>query len=202
MMGLGILKKGAGARFFRRGRGGAGAGASTLTGDMNLFVLARDARKAAALHCDKHVVKMLLEAVQMLYSALALRGEAVKAGVVLPSGEVRGPYRPTHVKHPCTLWTAGAETHFEWVVWLARGLSEEYTARYGRTHLCSYHLEHIVKHVKMEGYPRGMPRRVTASEWVEWTRGVVGRDAGHRSRVAEENAPWGTEFGVLAVDAS
>ncbi len=169
---------------------------------MNLFLLARTPKEAAQLHCDKHVVKMLLEAVQMLYAALALWGEPLKEGVVLPSGEVRQPYKATHTRHPCTLWTAGCVSHYEWVVWYARGLAEEYSARYGRTHLCSHHLEHIACHVKKNGYPRGMPQAVTALDWLKWTQGFVARASLQASRIAEDSAPWGTAFGVLAVDPS
>ncbi len=37
--------------------------------NMNIFVLHPDPRKAARWHADKHVIKMILEAVQMLYTA-------------------------------------------------------------------------------------------------------------------------------------
>ena len=33
---------------------------------MNIFVLDKDPKKAAKYHCDKHCVKMILEAGQML----------------------------------------------------------------------------------------------------------------------------------------
>jgi hypothetical protein len=36
---------------------------------MNLFFLDTDPKKCAEYHCDKHVVKMLLELVQLLYTA-------------------------------------------------------------------------------------------------------------------------------------
>jgi hypothetical protein len=36
---------------------------------MNIFVLETDPKKAAQAHADKHIVKMILEACQMLYSA-------------------------------------------------------------------------------------------------------------------------------------
>jgi hypothetical protein len=43
---------------------------------MNIFVLSRCPRAAARLHCDKHVVKMILETAQLLYTA---RGAGVVA---------------------------------------------------------------------------------------------------------------------------
>ena len=36
---------------------------------MNIFMLDRDPRVAANMHCDKHVVKMILETAQLLCTA-------------------------------------------------------------------------------------------------------------------------------------
>jgi hypothetical protein len=36
---------------------------------MNIFVLSKAAKKAARYHCDKHVVKMILESIQLLFAA-------------------------------------------------------------------------------------------------------------------------------------
>ena len=36
---------------------------------MNIFLLDKDPKIAAQYHCDKHVVKMILESAQMLCSA-------------------------------------------------------------------------------------------------------------------------------------
>jgi len=36
---------------------------------MNLFILSTDPVQAAQAHCDKHVIKMILETCQMLYTA-------------------------------------------------------------------------------------------------------------------------------------
>lgn len=41
---------------------------------MNLFALSGSAAKAAAYHCDKHLVKMILETCQLLYTAWAVVG--------------------------------------------------------------------------------------------------------------------------------
>ena len=41
---------------------------------MNIFVLDNDIEKCAQYHCDKHVVKMILESAQMLSAALRLNG--------------------------------------------------------------------------------------------------------------------------------
>ena len=59
---------------------------------MNIFVLHDDPVVAAQMMCDKHVVKMILESNQMLSTVARKYGHDA-------------PYRSTHAKHPCTLWT-------------------------------------------------------------------------------------------------
>ncbi len=88
---------------------------------MNIFVLSQDPVQAAKWHCDKHVVKMALESVQMLSTALWRYGEATS-------------YKPAHQKHPCTLWAGDSRPNFSWLVAHSEALHDEYTARYGRTH--------------------------------------------------------------------
>ncbi len=83
---------------------------------MNIFVLDENANFAARYHCDKHVVKMVLETAQIMSTV---------AG---------GPYKPTHQNHPCTLWAAESQENWEWLSWLGLSLATEYRARYGRTH--------------------------------------------------------------------
>ena len=83
---------------------------------MNIFVLDNDPRVAAAQHCDKHVVKMILETVQMLSTVRDRYGESA-------------PYKPSHKNHPCTLWA---------------GASKEFESRYGKKHLSSIRLLEIV----------------------------------------------------------
>jgi hypothetical protein len=88
---------------------------------VNLFVLHRDPGIAARSQCDRHVVKMTLEAAQILSSAAQLLGQ-------------RGPYRATHLAHPCVTWTAAARGNWEWVVAHGLALAAEYRRRYGRPH--------------------------------------------------------------------
>lgn len=88
---------------------------------MNIFVLDYDPALAAKYHCDKHVVKMVLETAQLLSNVCHLHG--------LPS-----PYKPTHIKHPCTLWAAESDIHYGWLWRLGKELAAEYTRRYGKRH--------------------------------------------------------------------
>ena len=86
---------------------------------MNIFVLDTDIETCAKYHCDRHVVKMILESAQMLCTTLNKRG-------------IRTPYRSTHVNHPCVLWLDESYDNFVWLKELALALNREYRFRYGR----------------------------------------------------------------------
>ena len=57
---------------------------------MNLFILHEDPAVSATYHCDKHVIKMILESAQLLCSTLNMLGYDT-------------PYKTTHKNHPCRL---------------------------------------------------------------------------------------------------
>ena len=65
--------------------------------DMNIFYLHPDPYKAAAYHYDKHKVKMILEAAQMLCTAHRMYSlELYECDDI--------PYKKAHVNHPSTIW--------------------------------------------------------------------------------------------------
>lgn len=66
---------------------------------MNIFVLDTDTKKCARYHCDQHVVKMILESVQILCTALNKK-------------DISTPYKSTHQKHPCVLWVEYSYDNF------------------------------------------------------------------------------------------
>ncbi len=116
---------------------------------MNIFVLDRNPRKAARFHCDKHVVKMILEAGQMLCTAhwvhsLNTLGKTIKDFKRVKdakqhildntSTELIPPWSLTHASHPCAVWTATNIGNYEWHHHLMGELLLEYTARYGKIH--------------------------------------------------------------------
>lgn len=90
---------------------------------MNIFVLDRNPVLAASYHCDKHVVKMIVETAQILSTAAHLRGRWRE-----------GMYRPTHKNHPCVLWAANSLANASWLVNLGNALCAEYRHRYGKRH--------------------------------------------------------------------
>jgi hypothetical protein len=85
---------------------------------LNIFILDEDVQRCARYHCDQHVVKMILESAQLLCTALNKKGFST-------------PYRSTHSKHPCVLWTEESYSNFKWLSRLALALNEEYRYRYG-----------------------------------------------------------------------
>ncbi|AWK87734.1 pyrimidine dimer DNA glycosylase/endonuclease V [Azospirillum thermophilum] len=91
---------------------------------MNIFFLDRDPAAAARLHCDKHVGKMLVEAAQMMSTALRLRRAEVG-------------YRVAYANHPVTLWVRAGAENYRWTLELADALAEEFRYRFGRVHRTS-----------------------------------------------------------------
>lgn len=87
---------------------------------MNIFVLDEDPVLAAQYHCDKHVVKMITESVQLLSSAYYFTGQ-----------EHLAPYRLSHAKHPCAIWARTSWDNWAWLCILAGELYKEYKFRYG-----------------------------------------------------------------------
>ena len=91
---------------------------------MNIFYLDQKANVAAAYHCDKHVVKMILESAQLLSTAHHIvDGE--------PSIEC---YKATHKNHPSAVWARQTGLNYNWLWELTENLCREYTLRYKKTH--------------------------------------------------------------------
>jgi|TARA_R110000851_G_scaffold224126_1_gene376977 hypothetical protein len=110
---------------------------------MNIFVLHKDPFVAAKQHCDKHVVKMIVESAQMLSTAHRIldgvericisNGRRYRRWFLSDSRE-RVMYKSVHTNHPCTLWTRESSKNYTWHYNLFVALCEEYTHRYGKVH--------------------------------------------------------------------
>ena len=100
---------------------------------MNIFVLDTDIKQCAQMHCDKHVVKMVLETAQLLSTANHINGKWT------PS-----MYKPTHMHHPCTIWTAESTGNYAWLYSLFKWLCVEYTFRYDKLHKCDIKLSGVL----------------------------------------------------------
>ena len=103
---------------------------------MNIFFLDWNPKNAAKYHCDKHVVKMILECAQLLYCA---------HWILSPHGVPEFAYKKTHMNHPCSIWVRESIENYEWLCNLAMALCEEYTFRYVKTHKTQTHIEWLIR---------------------------------------------------------
>jgi hypothetical protein len=146
---------------------------------MNIFVLHWKQRKAARWHVDKHVIKMLLETCQLLYtahwvlyypelreykSAVAL-SKAQKqlevpeymwsAPLCQSTGEAG--YRPCHIWHPCSSWTRVCSGNYLWLSQLGLELAREFRFRFKKEHSCEKHINWLHENIPLN--LRMFPRR-------------------------------------------
>lgn len=113
---------------------------------MNIFVLHRNPKICAQYHCDKHVIKMIIETAQLLYSSLIICGivnhnidEIIKTAPLTKSGN--HGYKKTHQNHPCCRWVCESTANYEWLCNLGIELCKQYNLRYGKTHATQQHIE-------------------------------------------------------------
>ena len=117
---------------------------------MNIFFLDRDPKLCAEYHCNKHVVKMIVESSQMLGSAYYVSNgitskkqinqkfiSKVFSNFPRQLNGVPHPYGIGYVNHPCTIWTRSCWENWNWLLDLANNLCNEYTDRYNKIHACS-----------------------------------------------------------------
>lgn len=90
---------------------------------MNIFHLDKDPLLCAKYHCDKHVVKMILETGQMLCTAYQ-RHYGLKDDL----------YKPAYPHHPMTKWVGDSGGNFSFTIKLFDSLLAEYTDRYNKVH--------------------------------------------------------------------
>ena len=88
---------------------------------MNIFFLDFDTKKCAEYHCDKHVVKMILETAQLLCGSHWVTGS-------------EAPYKLSHKNHPCAIWVRESLSNYLYLCDLGLELCKEYTYRYGKRH--------------------------------------------------------------------
>jgi hypothetical protein len=110
---------------------------------MNLFFLDISPKKAASYHCDKHVVKMILETAQLLYSAHWILNKDTDWVLMAPFGG----YKKTHTGHPLSVWVRSSIVNYLYTCSLGLYLCAEYTDRYNRIHKTQQHLEWLVNNI-------------------------------------------------------
>jgi hypothetical protein len=111
---------------------------------MNLFILSLIQKEIAQYMMDKHVSKILLEAVQMLCSAKR---------VLNPEDEINDRiYKLAHKNHPVTIWCRKSKENFIWTLDLIEELHNEWRFRYGHPET-KYHKSYLVAQILRENIP-------------------------------------------------
>lgn len=98
---------------------------------MNIFYFTHNPDLNSKLLDDKRLIKMVLETTQLLSNGLYLNNQ-------------KSPYKPTHLKHPCSIWAARSKGNWNWLKTYGLALAKEYTRRYKRKHKC----EKIIRSMK------------------------------------------------------
>ena len=98
---------------------------------MNIFFLDYDTQKCAQYHCDKHVVKMVLETAQLLCGVHHMTPQLQNN---YRTSTVQVPYKLSHKNHPCAIWSRESLSNYLYLCDLGLELCKEYTYRYGKRH--------------------------------------------------------------------
>ena len=109
---------------------------------MNIFYTDTCPVTAAQSLPDRHIVKMPVEAVQMLTSACLRNG--IQPNVITSKGTVhKGGYH----RHPCTVWAGDTVANAAWLWAWGVALCAEYTKRYGKVHFAQGQLDTLRKSI-------------------------------------------------------
>ena len=112
---------------------------------MNLFILSLIPTEAAEAYMDKHVNKILLEAVQMLCTAVR---------VLVPDTPIKDAlYKQAHLNHPVSIWVRESRDNFIWTLDLVEALHEEWRFRYGHPET-KFHRSYEVAQLLRRHVPR------------------------------------------------
>lgn len=134
---------------------------------MNLFYLHRQPEVSAKLHCDKHVVKMIIEYAQMLSTAHrildgdqytdASSGRRIQRWRLDPDRESI-LYKASHINHPSTQWVRENAIQYQFAYDMFVNLCEEYTYRYEKKHLTDTKLRNVLNN---------LPDNIKLGRWSE-----------------------------------
>lgn len=134
---------------------------------MNIFFLSKDTRECAEYHCDRHVVKMILEYNQLLSTAHRLIDGHLVDGLsksgrkrkvwVLDEPRDSVLYSATHMNHPSAVWCRQSVDTYKWLHTMLGELLKEYTRRYNKVHACSRLFEPL----------SDVPKNLKAAGWID-----------------------------------
>ena len=152
---------------------------------MNIFYLDDNPQIAAEMHCDKHVVKMLVEYAQLMSTAHRVTDclpivSKSKTGRKVTRYILREPelenilYKACHVNHPSAIWARESKQNYSWLLNLWLCLHNEYKSRYKKEHksytLLRYYLCEIPQGTASGEFsepPQCMPDDVKTDDTIE-----------------------------------
>lgn len=177
---------------------------------MNIFFLDKNEKIAAQNHCDKHVVKMILESVQMLITTYYISNninsnkeikniselEKIFKNFPLKDNEWNIKYyKMTHINHPSTIWVRNSIENFNWLLKMSNYLCKEYTYRYWKTHK----LEKVIQWMKknkpklakkgLTEFPQAMPEKYKSSDSIKSYREYYKGDKVRFAKWTKRNPP-------------
>ena len=96
----------------------------------------------AYMYCDQHVIKILLEICQMMYTAwfYSDQTEYVESNAPYTVNGARRGYKAAHKKHPTTLWISSSIDNYNFAGEIGMCLALEYKKRFGKIHACAKHI--------------------------------------------------------------
>lgn len=137
------------------------------------------------MYCDSHVVKICLEAAQILCSVYWMN-------------DVSAPYKLSHKNHPVCVFARTSRANFDWVCRHGLALCKEYTGRYGKQHKSRLVIEwcmkhtHLIKFVK-EGptpFALAMPDKYKTNCPVESYRSYFREEKKHLHKWIRNKPDW------------
>jgi hypothetical protein len=135
---------------------------------VNVFYLHDDPKTCAEMHCDKHVVKMIIEYAQLMSTAhrvldgeeyfdKTVNGRKIKRWRMKDQEWETGLMLACHFNHPSGVWTRWSRQNYFWLNTMWQYLLKEYTHRYGKHHACekygrfciSFPKIYLIEHLKI-----------------------------------------------------
>lgn len=122
---------------------------------MNIFYLHKDPQICAEMHCDKHVVKMIIEYAQLMstthrildgeqYLDLTANGRKIKRWRMHDSQMEQGLMKASHINHPSNVWVRAGKENYMWLYQMWLCLMKEYTHRYEKHHACESRIKYLM----------------------------------------------------------
>ena len=107
------------------------------------------------MHCDKHVVKMIIEYAQLMstthrildgeeYIDLTANGRKIKRWRMHDSIMEQGLMKASHINHPSNVWVRASKENYTWLYQMWLCLMKEYTHRYEKHHACESRIKYLM----------------------------------------------------------